>query len=635
MAYPMRNNLSGHLLNKDSVKKGYKLKINKARSNKYQAKRIQLEQMRSEINLHLEFFWAIMEPHSYDPVHNICARWGLTWAVILNALLYISLLTANKLIHPVDMTACIIFTCIYPTIGALGTIFRNREVTIDQYNTMLEDANEELEMVSEQRKKDFESLREQYDKLFMHIPVGMFKVDSNLKIQKINQYALDLLGMSHEETINQKCKALFCAHKSKNFPCELLSSPKDKIEEEYSLNMNGNRNPHIIKNCQRYNIDGKFMIYGSAQDITKQKILEAEHIKNKNKIETIFDSIHDIIITIGPDYIIRSANQRLAEDVGLRMDQIIGKPCYMVRNYPGCLAGRHKPNCKMKQVFADGVTKYEQKTGRTSSGEVRYDEIIYTPIKNDRGKVEQVIIVIRDITERELMQKKLARSESLVAMGEVAASVAHELNNPLGIILGFSQRLLKKAPNHNNTFEELKIIESESIRCGDIIKSLLSFTRMSATQKNKNDIWKIIHSCLSLINYKLNKQKIDIKLIGNQDPVELNVDPHKLQQVFLNLFINAGQAMPDGGEIFVSVEKKEGTDTNKKAYVEIIIADTGPGINEKEIANIFQPFFSTKGDNGTGLGLSITSSIIEEHDGIIMARSKKGMGTEMIIHLPC
>ena len=79
------------------------------------------------------------------------------------------------------------------------------------------------------------------------------------------------------------------------------------------------------------------MIYGSAQDITKQKLLEAEHINNKNKIETIFDSIHDIIITIGPDYIIRSANQRLAEDVGLSMNQIIGKPCYMVRNYPGCL----------------------------------------------------------------------------------------------------------------------------------------------------------------------------------------------------------------------------------------------------------------------------------------------------------
>ncbi|MGA1869304.1 MAG: ATP-binding protein [bacterium] len=580
-------------------------------------------------NIHFEFCVALLDPYTYDPIHNISARWGLTWSVLLIGLLLFNLFSSHSFLHPVDLSALLLLVALFPTIGALGTINRNRETTIDQYN-------KDLEEVNEQRKKDFESLREQYDKLFMQIPVGMFKVDSNYKIQKINQYALRLIGLTtEEEAIGRRCRNLFCAHKSKNFPCSILTARQTRIEEEYALSVKGEQKTFIIKNCQRYTIDGELIIYGSAQNITRQKLLEAELIRNKNKIETIFDSFHDIIITIGPDHNIQSANKRLVNEIGLSIDQIIGKPCYMIRSYPGCISGKHQPNCKMKDVFIDGITKCDRRVIDTPNGKKRYEEVIYTPIKDAMGKVAQVIIVIRDITERELMQKQLARSESLVAMGEVAASVAHEINNPLGIVLGFSQRLLRRTNGDNQTFEELKIIESESLRCSRIIKSLLNFTRMSPTQKNLNDIWKVITSCLSLINYRLSKQKIKINLLGNHQPFEINIDAHKLQQVFLNLFINAAQAMPHGGEISVSVEKKKDPFENNQEYLQIIVADTGKGIEKENLPNVFKPFFSTKGEKGTGLGLSITHSIIEAHGGSIIAESTQGSGTRMIIDLPC
>ena len=239
---------------------------------------------------------------------------------------------------------------------------------------------------------------------------------------------------------------------------------------------------------------------------------------------------------------------------------------------------------------------------------------------------------------RELMQaqQRMIMAARLSSMGEIAAGVAHEINNPLSGVLTYLKLMEKKfsetsieSLNIPNLLKYVKTMESETARCSEIVKNLLEFARPTEAERELTSLEDIIRKTLLLVKHQIQLQGIEI--IEEYQPYlpKITADAKQIQQVFLNLFINSAQAMSNGGKLFIKVK----TDNNKHIITEV--TDTGCGIPKENINKVFDPFFTTKLDKkGTGLGLSVVYSIIQRHNGNIEVTSKVGEGTTFTIKFP-
>lgn len=225
------------------------------------------------------------------------------------------------------------------------------------------------------------------------------------------------------------------------------------------------------------------------------------------------------------------------------------------------------------------------------------------------------------------MQSSLARSERLAALGKMVAGIAHEINNPLTGILMFSSMAGETAGIDAQLKEDLSIITRETERCAGIVRGLLDFGRESIPHMTFTSVNALLNKTLALVEHQTIFQ--DVKIIRDYDLhlPELEVDPNQLEQVFMNIFINAAQAMPSGGELSLRTWQED-------LQVMIRIADTGCGISRENMERIFDPFFTTKDQQGTGLGLSVSYGIVENHGGDIRVESSVEKGTAFTVLLP-
>ena len=231
---------------------------------------------------------------------------------------------------------------------------------------------------------------------------------------------------------------------------------------------------------------------------------------------------------------------------------------------------------------------------------------------------------------RKMNEQRLMRSEKLASIGRLAAGIAHEINNPLTSVLTFSSLLLRKAETGDQK-EKLEIIVKETTRCRQIVRDLLNFARLGEPKKEECSINQIIESALSLTKnqLKMSEMRIAVKKELEELPL-LQLDPDQMLEVFVNIIINAIDAMPQGGELNFTTRLVPGGKS-----VEIRASDTGYGIPRENLAKVFDPFFTTKdAGKGTGLGLSVTYGIIDRHNGTIDVESEVRKGTTFIIKLP-
>jgi two-component system, NtrC family, sensor kinase len=243
--------------------------------------------------------------------------------------------------------------------------------------------------------------------------------------------------------------------------------------------------------------------------------------------------------------------------------------------------------------------------------------------------------VRRKTAELERVHKTLLSSEKMASIGKLAATVAHEINNPLFGILTYARLVLREIqkrdiPAREELVEQLQTIERESKRCGELVKNLLTFSRQTPSHREPNNLNTVVHRAVLLVQHKLAMQNVELteSLADGLPPAEC--DANQLQQVALVLMVNAGEAMPKGGRLQVSTAYDSGSD-----QLLLRVKDTGSGIPEHVLPHIFDPFFTTKEDqNRTGLGLAVAHSIVEQHAGEISVRSTPGEGTEFTVALP-
>ena len=220
----------------------------------------------------------------------------------------------------------------------------------------------------------------------------------------------------------------------------------------------------------------------------------------------------------------------------------------------------------------------------------------------------------------------------MASLGKISAAVAHEVNNPLFGILTYARLALRdneNAPGQEKTVERLRVIERESRRCGDIIRNLLNFARPRQPSRQPTDLASLASHALALLKHPFELQNITVEQAFPPDLPPVRCDPAQIQQVFVALLVNAGEAMRgSGGAIHIAAG-------HRADEVDIRIADTGPGIPGPVLPHIFEPFYTTKAEaQGTGLGLAVARSIVEQHGGSLSAANRAQGGAEFLIRLP-
>lgn len=256
---------------------------------------------------------------------------------------------------------------------------------------------------------------------------------------------------------------------------------------------------------------------------------------------------------------------------------------------------------------------------------------------------KEILLVIQDVTENVILEEQLIRSEKLAAIGQLVAGVAHEINNPLTAVIGFSDLLATEPEVNGQIKEDLLTIKHEAERARKIVQGLLSFSRPHKPQKEPTNINELIERILSVREYQLRVNNIEVTRNFDKNLPKISADQYQLEQVFLNIILNAEQAMLEAhkkglqhaqtlstpkGKLFIETKKENN-------YAKISFTDDGPGIPKENLLKIFDPFFSTKEvGKGTGLGLSIAYRIIEQHNGKIYVLSEEGKGTTFVIELP-
>jgi len=345
--------------------------------------------------------------------------------------------------------------------------------------------------------------------------------------------------------------------------------------------------------------------------------------RGKYQWEATFDAITAPVQIITKDYRIERANTSLALFGGKNITEVVGNHCYEI------FAGRKKicDGCPLKQTLEEDIPHSQELCHRVR--ERQFVAHAY-PYVLQGNRPDAAVMYYRDITEECRLQQEAIQQEKMAAIGLLAGGIAHEINNPLGGILAFTQLLLRDTKDNEVLFNDLKEIEGAAIRCKKIVSDLLDFSRVSKERENcLIDINLLLGKAFPFIRGDIQSLNVQLEFEPTDGLPHIKGNPDRLQQVFLNVLTNACHAMPKGGRLTV----KTGVDACWRVFISI--TDTGVGIPLEELSRIFEPFFTTKGPGkGTGLGLSIAYRIIREHGGTIEVDSEVGKGTTFTVCLP-
>ena len=226
-------------------------------------------------------------------------------------------------------------------------------------------------------------------------------------------------------------------------------------------------------------------------------------------------------------------------------------------------------------------------------------------------------------------QRQLAQADKLASVGRLAAGVAHEINNPLTGVLSYASLLRKRLEADTAACEDLDVIVRETVRCRGIIRGLLDFARPATPARKSMDLNEVIRRAVSVVMTQLSLNQVDLSLHLEPDLPEVQADPNQIQQVVVNLLLNAGDAIGSGGGTIRATSRRGPGET-----LELAVEDSGRGIAPEDLPRIFEPFFTTKGNHGTGLGLAVSWGIVEAHGGALEVQSEPGQGTCFTLRLP-
>ncbi|MFW6130153.1 MAG: PAS domain S-box protein [Atribacterota bacterium] len=478
-----------------------------------------------------------------------------------------------------------------------------------------------------ERKKIQKELREekkQMDTILSTLNTGLSIVNKDMKIEWVNKKTREMFP--EHEPIGKKCYKFY---EKRNTPCESCAArlvfKRGKIKEIDRYNTSNKRWYHIMSQPINDEKGEVVSVLESITDITDRKETERACWESESKYSSLVNRAVDGV-SIVQDGVIKFTNPGAEKIIGYKTKDLIGMPIKnllhpddkkrVLEMYKGRMEGKNLPSRY--------EAKFIKKNGKVMDVEISGALIEY------QGRPADMVIV-RDITQRKRTQEELIQANKLASIGRLAAGVAHQINNPLSALYAEVQWLIERSKKDSELTNSLEFIEDVTERISKIISNLLTFSRdVSDGKLDFYNVNSIIKSCIKLLERRFSKSNIKVEKSLQEDLPNIKINKGGLEQVFLNILHNSVDAMTEGGKIEIITRKE-----TKRDFIEIVIKDTGKGIPEKNLSEIFDPFFSTKPSNiGTGLGLSVVHGIIKRFGGNVGARSTVNKGTEISISLP-
>jgi len=506
----------------------------------------------------------------------------------------------------------------------------------------------------------------QLSKVLASIQEGVTFSDAEGHFYVYNSAMEEITGYSMEE-----------ANASPDFISLLYPDPKDRkaalkgIDEliknkanreiETAIATKSGKMKNVLVSSSLIDYAGRNLFLSVYRDNTKYRMIESRLMDNEWKLRAIFDETYQFIGLMTTDGTLIEANRSALEFSGIQASSVLGKPFWETPWWRHSAQLQEKVRGAIKIAAKGEFVRFEA-THLDKDGELHYVDFSLKPVKNAAGEVVYMIPEGRDITERKQMEKnlqnayvklketqaQLIQAEKMEAIGRLASGVAHEVRNPLEILLQGVNYLEEKIPREEKKmFEIVQMMKKSIKRADNIVRSVLEFSRSGELSLGSEDINSVLESSLELVRYKVNTSQIEIIRELSPGLPAILIDKNKIEQVFVNLLLNAIESMPTGGRLtlrsyrarlkwprYAAGRKLADYLGFKHDAVVIEIEDTGCGIPEGNRRKLFEPFFTTKmPKEGTGLGLSVSKNIIELHKGIIDIESSLGKGTKARVFL--
>jgi PAS domain S-box-containing protein len=422
--------------------------------------------------------------------------------------------------------------------------------------------------------------------------------------------------------------------------CPDCADPEDGDKEESCKNCpvyNRNKGDEIQDLAETFDV----MALSLKTHLEELKQAEGVLTRQEQLLRTILDATPDFVCLIGDNLKYLAVNKAFADYAGRTAEDIVGLSEFDLFPEAAAKSVREED----LRVVRTGLPFDREIRARHGQREL-WLHVVRAPVFDKDGRVMGLLRTARDVTQLKLFQEQLIQSQKMESVGKLAGGVAHEINTPLGVILGYAQLLQEDVDKTSQIYEDLKIIEKQAKVCRKIVSDLLGFSRQTGSAKLEMCFNNSLMEAISLVRHTFGLDKVYIMTDLDERMPIIYGDPEKLKQVWINLLTNARDAMADGGGLLMVRSRLDSPAQKVTAW----FADTGSGIDQGDLQKIFDPFFTTKPvGQGTGLGLSVSFGIIEDHGGSIVAQSPvpvgffrqdateapgRGPGTVFIVDLP-
>ena len=490
----------------------------------------------------------------------------------------------------------------------------------------LDDTLKEINRLNERLRES----EERYYDLYENVPDMYHTINKKGIIIECNKTESEMLGYPKEELIGKSVFDIQTEESrkaGKKAMGKLFRSGEIKGLELQFVKKSGDVMDVSINATVIYDKNGKAIGTRSViRDITKKNRM-MEIIKNSNfKLHAIFDAITDGICLIDRNFTIQNINKSVPKYFGSSPVDFIGKRCYIAFEE----GGKRCEGCNVIKTFDTGEPVNYTRIRRLKDGTSVELEVSAFPVKGKKGKIEQVVYYMKDVTEKKRLERQMESSRKLASLGEIVAGVTHEVRNPLQNILTGIDLLELEAKKKGLGLDILKNLRSFTGDMDFIIQELLDYSKPVKLELKEWAITDVVSGIIDTFEEQMKKGKIKVLKNYEKDLKRVYIDVRRIRQSLRNIIANSMHAMPDGGEFTATISSHH---NQRGEFINIRFLDSGHGISKKDIERVFEPFFSTEAD-GMGMGLAVAKRFVELHNGEIAVNSEEGKGCEVTILLP-